>query len=363
MAVRAYIVDTRAVAKNLDLIKKKAGDAAIIAVLKADGYGLGLNAMADLCRQNGITRFAVTEVADVRRLRQSGSKEEDILMLRPTADPGEIRALLEQDAMLTVASQQDAVTIAGIAREMGLRGKVHLKIDTGMGRYGFLPEEKDKILSCYAYLDCMEICGLYTHFHSAFCNKKATQKQKEAFLSVVEAIRLEGFEPGLLHCANSSALMKDKTCALDAVRVGSAILGRLAFRTGLERIGYCQVSVDEVRWLPKGHTTGYGAAWKAKKPTQIAVLPVGWYHGYTTTYGDDVFRFRDRMRKVMGAVKGLLFPKRLTVLINGKKCRVLGHVGMLHTVVDVTGKNIQPGDEAIVDINPARVRSMEIKFM
>lgn len=361
--MRAYIVDTRAIGSNIELIRKKAGDAAIFAVLKADGYGLGLTTMADLCRQNGISRFAVTECADVRRLRQSGNADEDILLLRPTCDENEIRALLEQDATFTVASQQDALTLSGIAREKGVRAKAHLKIDTGMGRYGFLPEEKDKILSCYAYADCMEICGLYTHFHSAFCNKKATRRQMEALLAVAETVRQEGFEPGLVHCANSSALMKHKDCTMDAVRVGSALLGRLAFRTGLQKIGYCQTAVEQIRWLPKGHTTGYGAAWKAKKPTQIAVLPVGWYHGFATQYGDDVFRVRDQLRKIASGIKGIFFPQKLTVSVAGKKCRVLGHVGMLHTVVDITGKSIVVGDEAVVEINPTRVRGMEIKFM
>lgn len=360
--MKTYIVETEDIRRNLETIRKKAGKAEIFAVLKGDGYGLGLSTMAELCRSCGVRSFAVTEPADVRRLRQTGQEGERILMLRPTCDREELKVLLEEDAICTVSGQHDAVILSGMARELGLRAKAHLKIDTGMGRYGFLPEETEKILSCYE-LDGVEICGLYTHFHSAFCNKKVTLAQLEKLQAVAAAIREAGRDPGMVHCANSAALLKMPETAMDAVRVGSAVLGRVAFRSGLRRVGYCQTALEEIRWLPKGHTCGYGAAWKAKKPTQIGVVPVGWYHGYTTQYGDDVFRVRDQLRKVASGLKGLLFPKRITVTVDGVKCRVLGHVGMLHTVVDITGKNFSTGAPVVLDINPCRVRGMEIRFL
>jgi len=360
--MRAYIVQAEQVYHNLDTIQKKAGKAQIFAVLKGDGYGLGLNTMAELCRNKGITHFAVTEPSDARRLRLAGNEGEEILMLRPAATREEVRQLLDEGVILTVGSQHDAVTVSGIAKELGFKAKVHLKIDTGMGRYGFLPEDLDKILACYAYLDCMDICGVYTHFHSAFLSKKKTAQQVELFNSVVEEIKKAGFDVGMVHCCNSSALFKTPEYCYDAVRVGSAILGRLAFRTPLKKVGYCQCSVDEVKWLPKGHTTGYGGAWKAKKSTRIAILPVGWYHGFATYYGDDTFRIRDCLWKVLVGLKSLVLPRRLTVKVGKETCRVLGHVGMLHTVIDVTDKVVNEGDTAILEINPCRVRGMEIRF-
>lgn len=360
--MRAYVVSVNDILSNLVEIRKKADSATVIAVLKGDGYGLGLTTMAKFCRDAGIHHFAVTEAKDVRRLRLDGDEGDEILLLRPTRDPDEIRALLDEDAIFTVASQKDAVALSGVARDMGALAKVHLKIDTGMGRYGFMEEELDEILSCYAYLDCLSICGIYTHFHSAFCNKKATRLQADAFLRVVEAVRGAGYDVGMVHACNSSALFRHPDYLFDGVRVGSAILGRLNFRTNLKKVGVCQVSVDEIRWLPQGHTTGYGGAWKAKRSTRIAVLPVGWYHGYTTTYGNDVCRFRDSLRKVLSGIKDMLFPRKLYVTIRGEKCRVLGHVGMLHTVVDVTDKRVFEGDIATVEINPTRIRGMEIRF-
>ena len=137
--MKAYIVERTDVRKNLDNIKKRAGSAEVIAVLKGDGYGLGLIPMAAVCREAGITRFAVTEIADVRALREAGFADAWILMLRPTADSDEIHSLLDLGAVLTVSSQDDAAVLNGIAAQRGQKAEAHLKIDTGMGRNGFLP--------------------------------------------------------------------------------------------------------------------------------------------------------------------------------------------------------------------------------
>ena len=94
----------------------------------------------------------------------------------------------------------------------------------------------------------------------------------------------------------------------------------------------------------------------------MAIIPVGWYHGFTTTHGPDIFRFRDCLRELLGAVKRMIFKKKLYVTINGKKCPVLGHVGMLHTAVNVTKVPCKQGDKVVLEINPTQVRGMEIVF-
>ena len=360
--MKAYIVERTDVRKNLDNIKKRAGSAEVIAVLKGDGYGLGLIPMAAVCREAGITRFAVTEIADVRALREAGFADAWILMLRPTADSDEIHSLLDLGAVLTVSSQDDAAVLNGIAAQRGQKAEAHLKIDTGMGRYGFLPSETDKILSVYSYMDAIAVTGIYTHLHSAFCNKNQTFEQAECFHTVLAAVTAAGYDPGLTHISNSAALLRFPELTLGAVRVGSAILGRLSFKGsyGLKRIGTCEATVEELRWLPKGHTCGYGAAWKAKKPTRTAVLSVGWYHGFGCEMGNDIFRPRDQLRKMLSAFKGLIFRKHLHVTINGKPCRVLGHIGMLHTVCDVSGIQCSLGDKAVLNVNPLLLKGIDV---
>lgn len=360
--MKSYVVESSDLRKNLDNLQKRAGSAAVIAVLKGNGYGLGLLPMAQVCHDAGITHFAVTELSEVRALREAGYQNDMILMLRPTSDSDEVRQLLDLGAVLTVSSQDDATVLNGIAAQRGAIAEAHLKIDTGMGRYGFLPNELDKILSVYSYMDNIAVTGIYTHLHSAFCNKKQTLEQAESFRAVLRSIHDAGFETGMTHMSNSAALLRFPELTMNAVRVGSAILGRLSFKGSyaLRRVGTCEATVEELRWIPKGHTCGYGAAWKAKKPTRIAVFSVGWYHGFGCEMGNDIFRPRDQLRKMVSALKGLFLHKSLFVTVNGKRCRVLGHIGMLHTVVDVSGISCALGDKAVFHINPLMLKGIDI---
>ena len=360
--MKSYIVDTAAVRGNLKILKNKAGSAVIWAVLKGNGYGLGLLPMAQLCAEAGIDHFAVTEVSDVRTLRTAGFENASILMLRPVPDRAELEPLLAMDAIFTVSSPEDATVLNGLAMEKGVVAEAHLKIDTGMGRYGFLPTERDQLLSVFQYMKNIHISGVYTHFHSAFCNKSATENQVLKFQQAVRLITEAGYDPGMRHVCNSEGLLRLSDFAMDGVRVGSAILGRVRCKSSLKRVGTCEATVEELRWLPAGQTCGYGAGWKAKKPTRTAVFSVGWYHGFGVEMGNDLFRPRDCLRGIWKNLKGLIIRRHLYVTVNGKKCKVLGHIGMLHTVVDVSKINCAVGDKAVFDINPTLLRGMDIEY-
>ncbi len=359
--MKTYIVEKSAILHNLDLLLNKAGTTPLWAVLKGDGYGLGVRPMAELCLEKGVRRFAVTELDEALTIREL-SADSRILMLRPTTDPEEMQRMLDLDVIATIGSTEDAAALNALAGQRGAVADCHVKIDTGMGRYGFLPDEMEKILSIYRYNDNLAVSGIYTHFHSSFGKEKITMAQAEAFRAVVKAIEEAGVEPGTPHLCNSNAMLRFPELHEGGVRVGSAILGRVTARSKLRRVGYCQATIDELRWLPKGHSTGYGAGWTAKKPTRIAVIPVGWYHGFTAEHGNDLFRFRDSLRLVLRGIKQMIFKRKLWVGINGKRCAVLGHVGMLHTVVNVTKVNCQLGDIATLEINPTVVRGMEIRY-
>ena len=362
--MKRYIVDSAAIRQNLETLKKRAGKAQLFAVVKGNGYGLGLVPLAAICRDAGVTTFCVTEVPDAKQLRDAGFTQ-NILMIRPTCDVDEVHALVDLDVILTVSSQDDAAVLNGIATQRKQKIKAHIEIDTGMGRYGFLPSEIDKLIHIYSYMDGLDLCGIYTHFHSAFCNKKATDLQAVAFRSVIRQLQEKGFEVGLCHCCNSAGLLRFPNYAMDAVRVGSAILGRLSFKGSynLKRVGVLEASVDELRWLPRGHSCGYGAGWKAKKPTRIAVLPIGWYNGFGCQMGNDLTRRKDSLRGIFSNLKHLIFGRKgYSVLLGGKRCRVLGHIGMLHTVVDVTNVNCKLGDKAIFDVNPLMLKGVDVIF-
>lgn len=113
-------------------------------------------------------------------------------MLRPTADAQELTQLLNLGAILTVSSQNDAAVLNGVAETLGVQAQVHVKIDTGMGRYGFLPDELDQLLPIFKYMPSLHVTGIYTHLHSAFCNQKATIAQAEAFQGVLDKLARRG---------------------------------------------------------------------------------------------------------------------------------------------------------------------------
>lgn len=362
--MKAYLVDSAAVRQNLQTLKDRAGEAVLWAVLKGDGYGLGLLPMARLCREAGVSRFAVTEVSDVRTLRENGFETEAILLLRPTADRDELSQLLPLNPIFTVASENDAAVLNGIAASMRLHATAHIKIDTGMGRYGFLPTQTDSLLCVYNYMPNLRLTGIYTHLHSAFCSRKATLAQAEAFQQVLTFLREAGCQTGMAHMLNSAGLLKYPQYAMDGVRVGSAILGRVSVRSNvpLTRIGICEATVEALRWLPRGHTCGYGAGWTARRPTRVAVFSVGWYHGFGCEMGNDLFRFRDGLRRIAHALKQMLFGHQIFVTLNGKKCPVLGHIGMLHTCVDVTDISCAVGDRAIFELNPLMRKGIDVIY-
>ena len=359
--MRTYVVEKEAVLHNIDHLLKKAGNVPVWAVLKGDGYGLGLAPMAELCREKGIRRFAVTELDDAQALRET-YPDAQILLLRPMMEQEQLRRLLELDVIATISSSEHAAALNGVASQMDLVADVHVKIDTGMGRYGFDPTQIERILDVYRYHDHLAVSGIYTHFHTAFGKPKITFRQAEQFSAVVKAIEAAGIEPGAPHCCNSHAFLRFPELHMGGVRLGSALLGRVRTKSALRKVGICESRIEELRWFERGQTTGYGAGWRAKKPTKAAVIPVGWYHGFTCEHGNDLFRVRDCLRTILGAVKHMIFGKKIYVNIGGKKCPVLGHVGMLHTVCDVTKVNCAIGDKVTLEIGPTQVRGMEIQF-
>lgn len=361
--MKAYVVEREALIHNIRALQAHAGNVPIWAVLKGNGYGIGIVPFSKLLYDNGVRRFAVTELKEAEVLREN-YPEAPILMLRSTADPAELNALLDLGAILTVGSYETAVAINGIAAQRTCTAEVHLAVDTGMGRYGFLPDDTDRMISVFRYMKNLKISGIFTHFHSAFSSEKATRQQFELFRGVVEKLRAAGCEPGMAHCCNSHAFVRHPEMHLDAVRIGSAFLGRLAFKTKLDlkRIGWAECGLEEIRQIPKGQTVGYGAGFKARQPMKVAVISLGWYNGFALSRENDLFRFRDSVFGILHHLKNILLPRKLLVTVNGHKCRVLGHVGMLNAVVDVTDLDCAVGDKVVAQINPLHAKGLRVQY-
>lgn len=348
------VVERQKVKENVKQVCRRAGTAIVYGVLKGNAYGFGLLDMANILRDEGISHFAVTEPRDLVILRNSGFIDEEILVMRSTAIPDEIEKLIEYNAVATVGSYDTAVTMSGIAEKEHTTLNVHVKIDTGMGRYGFIPEETDRVLAIFRYLNRLHVTGMYTHFNRAYECEKAVKTQFNAFCGVLEEVRKAGFDPGVTHCANSSALLKYPYTALDAVRVGSAFTGRVPVRGnfGLQRTGYAEADIVEIRWLQKNQTVGYSADYKCRKEVRAAVVPIGYSDGLCLEKAFDMHRFKDAFLSSGHAVKAWLTGRKLVCTVKGKTARVLGHVGMQHVVIDVTDIDCSVGDPVRFEVNP-----------
>ena len=292
--MKAYVVDSAAVRSNLQILKERTGSAVLWAVLKGDGYGLGLVQMAAICREASVTHFAVTELSEVSRLRAGGFQDCDILMLRPTADADELTQLLNLGAILTVSSQNDAAVLNGVAEKLGMQAQVHIKIDTGMSRLGFLcgGDSFDEgvanvIASCR--LPGLLPEGIYTHFAVSdepdADSERYTHQQFDLFCRMIDAVAQRGGVTfAIRHCANTGAVVHYPEMALDMVRPGLLLYGYGddTGRFGLRPCMRLVTTISTIKTYEPDTCVSYGRRFRTQRRTRMAVLGIG--------YADGLFR-------------------------------------------------------------------------
>lgn len=352
--MKSFVVNKSDLTHNIRKIKEMAGDAKVIAVLKGYGYGLGICGFATLLKENGVDFFAVSELDEAIVLRNAGFSE-DILLLTATSDENEIATALENNVTLSVGSKLCMETVNFLAGEKGVKAKAHIKIDTGFGRFGFLPNDAKAVCDMAREKENISFEGIFSHFSFSFSpERKDVQLQFDRFKSCLDVFKENSFDL-MAHICNSCAFLQYKDMHLDAVRVGSAFLGRLPLVNsyGLKKIGYLKSNVVEVRTIPKGYYVGYANTYKTKRETTIAIVPVGYKDGFGVEKSKDTFRLNDVLRYMFTDFKSL--GKRLTVNVNGKSANIIGRVSMYNIVLDVTGMDIKVGDECKLNANPILV--------
>lgn len=365
--MNTLVINKEDLRHNINKIKeyaKKSGqddagkDVKIIAVVKGNGYGMGIVEYTKFLIDNGISMFAVSTMEEALKLRKEGIKEE-ILMLSSTAIEDDVRTLVKNKIILTIGSKEDIIIAEKIGKEENQTIRVHLKIDTGFGRYGFVYSKRDEMVEALKNIQNVKIEGTYTHFSISFFDEKYTKLQFKRFIDVIEVLKMNKIETGMLHVCNSSAFVKYREMHLNAVRIGSAFLGRLSFENnvGLKKIGYLESVVSEIKDLPKGFNVGYSNTYKTKTETKIAIIPCGYMDGINIINNRDMFRTIDKLRYIVRDIKDFFKKQKIYIKIKDKNYEIIGRIGTYHIICNISNSDIKIGNKVIINVNPKFVDS------
>ena len=327
----------------------------IIAIVKSNGYGLGLEEYANFLIDNGIDYLAVASTDEAIKLREAGIKE-DILMMSSTAIEQELEDMVTNNITITIGSTEAKDALIKIIKRINKNPKVHIKIDTGFGRYGYLYTDTEKIIKDIKELQkFVTIEGIFSHFSTSFYKESWTSLQYNRFTEIIKILEENKINIPIRHISNSSAFIRFPQMNLNAVRIGSAFLGRVAVanKLGLKKIGYLESEISEIKALPKGWNIGYSNTYKTRKETKVAIVPTGYAEGYHMKLSS----FGNKVRDVIQAIKRLFKDTKLYVEINNKRYPILGRIGMYHVTVNITGEDFKIGEKVKMNANPLYVDS------
>ncbi len=324
-------VDLDAVEYNIERMRQNiSSDASMLAVVKMDGYGHGAVQIAQMLEEKDyIWGCAVATPEEALLLKKHGIRK-PVLVLG-CVFPEQREEMVRQEIRLTVYTKEMAEDLSRIAEESGKDAYIHVKLDTGMSRLGFLSNrESVGIIEEISRLPHLVMEGLYTHFSKSDEKDKGfTRRQLEDFLYMKRALEEREVFFSWYHCSNSAAIIDMEEANMNLVRAGIASYGmypsgevkkeRVPLKPAMELISH----VAHVKWVGPGTPVSYGGTFVTQRDTRIATIPVGYGDGYP--------------RKLSG--KGY-------VLIHGKKAPILGRVCMDQFMVDVTEiPNVSFGDK------------------
>ncbi len=321
----------------------------VIGVVKCDGYGVSAPEAAAAWASAGVSFFAVSDPAEAFALREAGFTEQDILLLAPVSDPDLLDALMDAGIVLTVSGPACARLYAEHAKGRVVRA--HVAVDTGMGRFGSRWTDVDELMEVYG-TQGIRFEGIFSHFAASFEEgNERTKLQLERFLSAVAALEERGVTVGLRHIANSCAALRFPETRLDAVRVGSALIGRLPVSVPVElkKVGVFKAAAVDRRTLKKGDATGYASICKMKRDTDVVVVAIGRHNGFGLVKRPERLRPLDLLRAVRQAVA--LFRRPPVVRYGGRALPVVGRIGTQYTLFDASGSDIAPGDLVTAEVD------------
>ncbi len=337
-------VDVGAVTRNCALLKERLGEAALCAVVKADGYGHGALPCANAALAGGATWLAVATAGEATALREGGITGRVLVMGALTSE--ELATALEAGADVVAWTPEFLSLAAGKAAAAGRAARIHVKLDTGMGRLGTQSDGEAILLLEEAERDeALEAVGLMTHFATADDpDTTYLEQQLERFIPIAHRAK-EALPAIVVHAANSAAVLSAPATHLDMGRCGVAIYGLDPFQRdprdhGLEPALTLESWVAAVKPFAAGESAGYGQTWTASRDTFVGTLPIGYGDGYR---------------------RGL--SNAGEVLIRGRRHPVVGNVSMDNTTVELgadTAVRVGDGATLIGGVGAERVLAEEL---
>lgn len=324
-------IDLDAITANLRRFKQHVGERVkVIAVVKANAYGHGATPVAKTALQAGAEMLAVHRLIEGVALRQAGLQAPILIMGYTPADGATM--VVENRLTPSLMTFEFAQALSRRASALGAEVPVHVKVDSGMSRYGLFPEETLDFLRGLASLPGLQLEGLFTHFATAdWSDLSYARQQLAVFNQVRQAALGAGFNFPLVHAANSAATMMLPEAHFDAVRPGIALYGLDPSSEWppvfeIQPALALKSTVSRVRTLPAGAGVSYSRTYVTSKPTLAALVPAG--------YGDGYHR---------------CLSNRGQVLIRGRRAPVIGRVCMDQFVVDASAiPDVQPDDEVVL---------------
>lgn len=325
-------IDLDCIKHNMIEIRKHVGNKTIIAIVKADAYGHGAIDVAPVLLENGADKLGVAVITEALELRECGIEAPILILGYTPLDFAEdlIRKNIEQ----TVYSLEYAMGLSEIALKEGKEMNIHIAVDTGMGRLGFLTNEEgldniEKINN----LKNINIKGIFTHFATADeTDKEYTITQMNKFKEFNKNLEKRGIEIKEKHLSNSAAILDVEESYFDAVRPGIIMYGYYPSnevnkqKINLKPALTLKSNIVHVKALPKGEYISYGREFRTERESIIATLPIGYADGYTRA-----------------------LYKEGKVIINGKSAPIVGRICMDQCMVDVTEiDSVKVEDEVIL---------------
>ena len=326
-------IDLNALGSNVREIRRVTNEKAqVMAIVKANGYGHGVVPVSRVALRNGASWIGVALLQEAILLRERGiSAPILVLGYTPVHD---IADVIRYDISQTVFTWEDALAIASVAHNKGKTAKVHVKIDTGMGRLGFKCDRETLDIICrLAHLPGIEVEGIYTHFATADeADKTFAKEQFARFQQLLKQLAARHVFIRWRHCANSAAVLDLPFTHLDLVRPGITIYGLYPSShvchdlIKLTPVMSLKAKVAFVKEVPERVSISYGRSYYTKENTRIATIPLGYGDGYSR-----------------------LLSNRGEVLIRGMRAPVVGRVCMDQLMVDVGHiPGVQQGDEVVL---------------